>query len=256
MNSRFRELMHKQANHNSLGDDDSVIEFFGGSSEFSNSEPNQKKKEPFHPEKILLAVKGEMIPKSFILVGVLLIMESIIMMVYMHFMGFLGAVLLSLFSFLLARKVRYKYTDETNFYFYNFTVTLKGVLEHYRTTSILMEVSEKLFLYSIFLMTIQHFLLSWFSLTSILYSVGYYGMLLGIILNLAKRETKLIANGLFFYSIMLALMTIQNALFSHYINYHTIISLFLFLYLTGFFHSLNIERVHIDNKEKTNSIKQ
>jgi hypothetical protein len=192
------------------------------------------------------------IKTGFIVFGVLMLVESIFFLLSFNLSDFLGGLLLAVFSFLLAGKVHYRYTEETNFYFYNFSVTLKGLLNHYRTTSVLMEGSEKILIYSVLLMTIQHFLLSWFSLTSVLYTIGYYGVFLGILLNLVKRKTMLIYKGLFLYAILLFLMNIQNGFGSfHYINYHTALSFCFFWYFAGFFQSVKITNVHIDKDESS-----
>lgn len=230
-------------------EDESMRQLFGNSPD--NKKFTVQKKPTTQKERNLedlpIPFKAGTVKKGFIAFGVLLIVEALFLLNGMNVVGFLGGTLMAVFSFLLVWKVHYRYTRESNFYFYHFTVTLRGILNHFRTTSILYEASEKIFLYSIGVMAIQHFLLSWFSLTSILYTVGYYGMFLGIILNLAKRKTLLVSKGLFLYSILLAVMTVQNTFGSlHYMNYHTTISMLLFLFLSGLFQTIQIEELNIE----------
>ncbi|PLS19465.1 hypothetical protein CVD28_03345 [Bacillus sp. M6-12] len=256
MNSKYREFMQRQQMGNrSEGTDsgeESMRQMFGDSPDnqkFILQQP--KKKKDRNVEDIPIPVKEGMIKKGYIIFGIILIIESIFLAGLYEFMSFIGGAIMAVLSFLFAWKVKYRYTKESNFYFYNLSVTLKGVLNHYRATAILFEQSEKIFIYSIALMAIQHFLLSWFSITSVLYSIGYYGMLLGIVLNLAKKKTTLLYKGLFLYSIFLLLMTVQNAFGGfHYVNYHTVISLFIFWYLAGLFQSLKIAEAHIDERDE------
>jgi hypothetical protein len=256
MNSKYREFMQKQQMGNSTGHidsgEESMRQLFGDSPDnhkFSSKKPKKKKNRNI--EDIPVPIKEGMIKKGFIVFGVILLIEAIFLVGLMKVTAFIGGAIMAILSFLLARKVKYKYTSETNHFFHHFTITLKGVLNHYRTTSILLDGAEKIFIYSVGIMAVQHFLLSWIPLSSILYSVGYYGMFLGIILNLAKRKTQLLYKGLFLYSIVLLLMTMQNAFGGlHYMNYHTILSLFLFWYLAGLFQSLKIAEVHIDSSDE------
>lgn len=258
MNGKYREFMQRQQMNNQPENegnaDETMRQFFGNSPDNEQFYANQPKaKKDINVENIPVPLKEGMTKKGFIAFGIILLIESIFLVGYFKVFDFLGGTILAILSFLLAWKVKYKYTVYSNYFFYNLTVTLKGVLNHYRTTATLLEASEKIFIYSIGIMAFQHFLLSWFSLTSILYSVGYYGMLLGIVLNLSKRKTALIYKGLFLYSILLLLMSIQNAFGGfHYVNFHTVISLFLFWYLAGLFQSLKISEFHTDeNSEKT-----
>lgn len=256
MNSKYREFMQKQNMNSPVNQknqsDESMRQLFGDSpdnQQFTHT-PTFKKKN-FNVENIPIPNKEGMIKKGYIAFGVILIIEALFLLtVGFKMLDFLGGTIMAVLSFLLAWKVKYRYNSESNYFFYNFTVTLKGVLNHYRTTSILLDASEKILIYSIGLMAVQHFLLSWFSLTSILYSVGYYGVFLGIILNLAKRKTELIYKGLFLYSLLFLLMSLQNAFGGlHYVNYHTVLTLFLFWYLAGLFQSLKISEFHIDESE-------
>lgn len=256
MNSKYREFMQRQqmgGHHEDNGNDDSMRQLFGdvpGQETFV-----QKKVEPINNkekdlEELPIPVGIGAVRKGFVAFGVILLVEALFLLNGMNVFGFIGGTLMAVLSFLLAWKVQYRYTWESNFYFYHLTVTLRGVLSHYRVTSILYEASEKIFLYSVGLMAGQHFLLSWFSLTSILYTVGYYGFFLGIILNLAKRKTLLVSKGLFLYSILLAVMTLQNTFGSmHYLNYHTALSMLLFWYLMGLFFSIQVTELHADGSE-------
>lgn len=253
MSSNYRDFMQRQMGGNDNRDDEateSMRQMFGNTpdnNKFTET-PQQTDKKEFNPEDIPIPVKEGLFRKGFIVFGILLLVQSLFLLSGLNIFGFVGGAIMAVVSFLLAWKVKYRYTNDSNFYFYHLTVTLNGVLNHFRTTSILYEVAEKIFIYSVALMAIQHFLLSWFSLTSILYSIGYYGMLFGIILVFAKRKTTLLAKGLILYSIVLSLMTLQNAFGSfHYVNYHTVLSLFLFWYLAGLFHSMSIT----DNSEDT-----
>ena len=256
MNSKYREFMQRQqmgGQTNNNAGDESMRQLFGDAPD--NEKFTPKKNEPSNKkernlEDLPIPVGSGTVKKGFIAFGVLLLVEALFLLNGMNMFGFIGGTLMAVLSFLLAWKVQYRYTRESNFYFYHFTVTLRGVLSHYRATSILYEASEKIFLYSIGLMAVQHFLLSWFSLTSILYTVGYYGMFLGIILNLAKRKTLLLSKGLFLYTILLAVMTAQNTFGSlHYLNYHTVLSMFLFWYLMGLFLTIQVTELHIDEAE-------
>lgn len=256
MNSKYREFMQRQQMGGQLEDqtgDDSMRQLFGDSPENEKFTPNTIQtsyKKERNLDDLPVPVGSGTGRKGFITFGVILLVEALFLLNGMNVFGFIGGTLMAVLSFLLAWKVQYRYTRESNFYFYHFTVTMRGLLSHYRATSILYEASEKIFLYSIGLMTVQHFLLSWFSLTSMLYTVGYYGMFLGIILNLAKRKTLLVSKGLFLYSVLLAVMTVQNTFGSlHYLNYHTVLSMFLFWYLMGLFLSVQITEVGIDGAE-------
>lgn len=256
MNSKYREFMQRQQMggqvSNSTGDE-SMRQLFGDAPDNEKFTPNKKEpsnKKERNLEDLPIPVRGGTVKKGFIAFGVILLVEALFLLNGMNVFGFIGGTLMAVLSFLLAWKVQYRYTRESNFYFYHLTVTLRGVLSHYRATSILYEASEKIFLYSIGLMAVQHFLLSWFSLTSILYTVGYYGMFLGIILNLAKRKTLLLSKGLFLYSILLSVMTVQNTFGSlHYVNYHTVLSMLLFWYLMGLFLTIQVTELHIDEAE-------
>lgn len=236
--------------------DDSMRQIYGNSPDNNKyTENHSVKKKERNIENIPIPVKEGMTKKGYVAIGVMLIVEAIFLLSGFKVMDFIGGTILAGLSFVLAWKVNYKYTQQSNYLFHYFTVTLNGVLKHYRTTSILYDASEKIFIYSIGIMAVQHFLLSWLSLTSILYSIGYYGMFLGIILNLAKRKTQFLYKGLFLYSLLLLLMTIQNAFGGyHYVNYHTVISILLFWYLAGLFQSLKISEIQINNTDEDEDI--
>lgn len=258
MNSKYREFMQRQQVGSFSDDgnqgDDSMRQLFGNSPDNQQfTPPEPPKKNNRNVEDIPIPIKEGMIKKGYIAFGVILLIQAVFLLTLpkASIFGFLGGTIMAGLSFLLAWKVKYRYTSESDYFFQHLTITLKGVLNHYRTTSILLEASEKIFIYSIGIMAVQHFLLFWIPLSTILYSIGYFGMFLGILLNFAKRKTALVYKGLFLYSIVLVLMTIQNAFGSfHYVNYHTVISLFLFWYLAGLFQSLKIAGVHIDDSDE------
>jgi hypothetical protein len=249
----FLQKQREQQKNEEIDADEAMRQMFGQTTDDKLTiNNNDKKYTTFNVENIPVPIGEGVIKKGFITFGVLLIIQAAFLLNGGKILDFIGGSLLAGLSFLLAWKVHYKYTDVTNFYFSNFTVTLKGLLLHYRATSIFMEQSEKILLYSVGMMAVQHFFLSWLPPTSVLYAIGYYGFLLGIILNLAKRKTELIYKGLFLYSLFQVLLTIGNAFGKfQYMNYFTVLSLFLFWYLAGFFKSLYITNVDID-KEKEN----
>lgn len=258
MNSNYREFMQRQKMNglDKTREDDVARQVFGDAPDMKHLHSNTpKKRKEIDVENIPIPVNEGMIKKGYIAIGIILLIEAIFLLINSEVMSFIGGTFLAVFSFLLAWKVKYRYTKESNFFFYHLTVTLKGVLNHHRTTSILLEGSEKIFIYSIGVMAVQYILLSWFSLSSVLYSFGYYVMFLGIVLNFAKRKTELLYKGLSLYCGLLLLMTLLNTFGSyHYVNYHTVITILIFWYLAGLFQTMKISEVHIDYEETKNDL--
>ncbi|WCK57520.1 hypothetical protein PP175_25990 (plasmid) [Aneurinibacillus sp. Ricciae_BoGa-3] len=255
-NSGYEDLLYKQrqskakkadTQQEELSADEAMRQLFGHEEEKPTISFTPKK---MNIENLPITMKDGIEKKGFIAIGIVLLVTAIFLMGEFRFLPFLGGTAMAVLSFVLAWKVKYRYTAITNFYFSNFTVTLKGLLEHYRTTSILMEGSEKIMIYSVALMAVQHFFLSWFSLTSLLYSLGYYGFFLGIILNLAKRKTMLIYKGLFLNCLLQVLFVLQNGFGGSDINYYTVSSLLLFWYLACFFKYIRITDVKRDENNE------
>lgn len=130
--------------------------------------------------------------------------------------SFIGVAVLGVMSFFLIRVTKeVPYTPELEHYVGNASVTLKALFMQFSFTRHLIPHAESLFLWGIIAVITERLFLSWFflsSLSSILYGLGFFAMVVGTILCFANRETDIIAEGLTVYCVGMALVMIWNAL--------------------------------------------
>lgn len=164
----------------------------------------------------------------------------------------IGAILFVVVTIILMLKVKYRYSEESNYYLANVTTTLRAMFRHYRITKKLMDNAIPIMSWSVVLMTIEHFLLRWFlfsPISSTLYTIGYYVLWIGIIMSFAKRDTKSAHRALMFVYGYYVLSILFTTFFYHDLYYFTVITAILIWILAGWMKNCEITDVKVTTNE-------
>lgn len=240
MHKNLREQLSPSANRSQ---DDPMYQFFS-----DQKEEQQKTDDTLKlAEQVIQTIDDSKLEKVgyWTLVGVLAVL-FITLLVQGMWSGSIGALLLIAITIFVMRKVPFSYSVETNFYLANVTNTLKAMFHHFRITAKIIPYAHTVLYCSVLVMVVETFILRWFllsSLSGLIYSVGFYGMWLGVVLLFAKRSTVEAYRGLLLaygYHILVILM---NGLSIHVVNVFTVLSAILIWTLAGWMKQCVIEDI-------------
>ncbi|MDF2880230.1 MAG: hypothetical protein K0R54_787 [Clostridiaceae bacterium] len=238
--------------------DKTMVQMYGTSSKFGdykekNKKPKQKK---IQKQKLELPEKIEIEHVGYILLSIVMILQSILFTFNGDIGNAIGGIILAIISIIIPLTIRFVYNDNINYYLANATVTLKSLFLNLEITSGLMKLSTKIFFASVGAVAIQQLILRHFlflPLSNMIYSFGYYGMLFSSLLCFANRETNELHKGFSIYSSCAFLLILENGFIAQYkfINYHLVISLMIFWTLSCLFKKCVIEDIQKKTKVTT-----
>lgn len=240
---------------------DSMKQYFGPDSIYGNlpkpkasliyektKEPEEEK--PFWLETLfslpeLIRFKGK--GGFFVLIG------TLVLMLFLSFFQFnvfhiIGVMLLIGLTMVCLMKTKYKeYNEQRNHYVLNATLTLKALFKNLPFFSSLIKNAKQVLLISVFVYGIQQLLLQWFllySVSSIIYSLCFFGMIVGTMLLFALRDTKIIYLGLAMYCLITLFSSFFYFILFNHILYFNIIS-----YLFAWMLASHLEKWEIQDRE-------
>lgn len=253
MHKNFREQVNPSSNRSQ---DDPMYQYFGDNS--SNKENEQKGTDA------TIELAGQVIQKidnsrlekaGYWILIVVLVVLAIAFLIEGMWSGMwsnvTGSVLLIAVTIFVMRKVRFAYSLETNFYLANATNTLKAMFHHFKLTAKIIPYAHTVLFCSVFTMMLETFILRWFlfsPLSGLIYTIGFYGMWIGVILLFAKRATKEAYRGLLLAYVYYILVILLNGLTLHMVNIFTVLSALLVWTLAGWMKHCAIEDVKVENK--------
>lgn len=185
---------------------------------------------------------------GYITLSIILFIQSIYLAVNKNWGDSFGGIILLVLTLFLIKKTNFIYTDNHNYFLSNLTTTLRALFLNIKFTSVLMDKSKELIYASIWMMMIQHFILSLFlfhPISNSLYSLGYYLFILIIMILISNRETKVLYEALTLFCIYQLILIISNGFVGLYVNYHTVISYLIFWTLACIFKQCKIVNIEV-----------
>ncbi|WPS85301.1 hypothetical protein SMD22_01350 (plasmid) [Brevibacillus halotolerans] len=169
----------------------------------------------------------------------------------MNVAGIISATMMIALTILSVKKVTCSYDSNTNFYLANATLTLKAMFRYFSVTAKLLPYSDKILKSSVIVMMMEHFVLRWFlfvPLSGLIYTIGFYGMWLGVLLCFAKRETTTIYRGLMLAYVYHLIAILLNGVFNNDLYIFTVISALILWTIAGWMKKSVIEDIKPSNK--------
>lgn len=186
----------------------------------------------------------------WVMIGVLSIL-LISFIIKTNITGIVSSVMMIGLFFIGVRKITFSYNATVNYYLANVTVTLKAMLRNFSLTNKLVPHAEKVLIFSVLSLIIEHFLLRWFlfaPISSAIYTVGFYGMWVGIVLCFATRETAKAYRGLTLAYLYYIITIFFNGLFIGDIYIFTVVSSFIIWTIAGWMKNFVIEDIQVAHK--------
>ncbi|MFF2531325.1 hypothetical protein ACFVS2_20695 [Brevibacillus sp. NPDC058079] len=203
-------------------------------------------------ETVIQALNATKLEKSgyWIMLGILSVL-LIPFIINVNVVGTVSCLILIGLTILVIRKVTFSYDVTTNFYLANATLTLKALFRYFSLTTKLLPYSDKILNVSVSMMMVEHFLLRWFlfaPVSSLIYTIGFYGMWTGILLCFAKRETIKAYRGLVLAYVYHLIVILLNGFYNNDLYIFTVISALILWTIACWMKRCVIEDVKTPNK--------
>lgn len=244
MRRDFRERLTQQTRQ---ADDQPMYQYFG--QDHSTQQTSQVNITQEVTETIVKALDDSRLEKAgyWVMVGVLSVL-LIPFVIKMNLSATVGSIMLIALTIFAVRKITFSYDSDTNFYLANATITLKAMLRHFSITAKLLPHSDMILKISVIAMMVEHFLLRWFlfaPLSSLIYTISFYGMWMGVVLCFAKRETAKAYRGLVLAYIYHVIAILLSGFFNNDLYIFTVISALLIWTMAGWMKKCVIEDIKV-----------
>lgn len=211
--------------------DDAMVQVFG--------EEVAEEKASIDVENLPIPEKEWIIQWGFYFIGGFFLLVMIDRVVTVQLFQGMGLLILVILSFWKGRRIRYSsYREEVVLALANLAIVLKSVLLRYQTPSILINVSEKLLMYSIVFLGVEQIFFDWWSLGSLVYGFLYYTVIFSIVMVFSKKKSKTIYHAFFLLTLIEMIHMAEQALFFNSVNLFTGVSILVAWYLAGYFKSI------------------
>jgi hypothetical protein len=168
---------------------------------------NKPKKEPFSMLSQIDQVPIEK-GRGFLAFFILMVIMLVWLLFYMSWGSLFNTILLGIIAFLGWKRLSFQMPDEFHYYLSNANVTWKAFLHQIPLTNALMDYSRHILLWSILAISVESILLDLFlpsSMTSLIHSISFFGILIGLTLCFGNRQYAFMNQALTLYGWMLML---------------------------------------------------
>ncbi|WCF11489.1 hypothetical protein NDS46_31525 (plasmid) [Paenibacillus thiaminolyticus] len=177
-----------------------------------------------------------------ILIGVLAIL-ILLFILKKNFVGSIGASMLIIFVFLIMRRVKYFFNVELNHYALNLSLAFQAMFHRYSATKKLLHNAIPIMAWSIVFLVTEHFILRWFlfkPLSSLIYTLGFYGLWIGVVMAFANSQSKEAYRGLLFAYTFYVIALFFSAIYYNDLYYFNVITALLIWLLAGWIKNCNL----------------
>lgn len=183
---------------------------------------------------------------GFVVLAVVLLVTSGYLALNGNYVDAIGGFLFVVLNVILLMKVKVHHSEDSNYYLANATTTLRAMFRHYKLSKKIMDNYVPIMSWSIVLMIVEHLILRWFlfsPLSSTLYSLGFYGLGIGVVMAFSQRDTKSAHRALTFAFAYFVFSILFTAFFNQELYYFTIITAMLIWLISGWLKNCAIKDV-------------